>query len=383
VLRSTKSLLVVVCAIALLLIECAPKPKPPLVLLYQSRKEALEGLDLSSLEGRTIVIDPGHGGVFRGALGPAGLDEADVNLGVALYLWGLLAEAGAEVELTRKTDRDFVGGDSLRLSDDLHSRVEVVDRIRPDIFISLHHNSGLAVDTTFNEIQIYFKMQDRGPSLDLARIVARHLRMNLGETATRVLPGNYHVLRNSPVPAILCEPSYISNTQVESRLKLADKQRLEAEVYFIALADYFSRGIPQVKDFTPRDTQRTGTPLIEIAFDLSALIDASTVVMSLDGENLEPFRLGLNSFGALPLRPLRSGRHSIEARARSIQGNSSPEAAWTFLVRTEPAVLDLSTRPAKAHPVFPQAIEALVLDGNGNPAVRRFAQHTMAVRQPM
>lgn len=365
--RLTKSLLAIACVIVLLLTECAPKPKPPLVLLYESRKEALEGLDVTSLKGRTIVIDPGHGGVFRGALGPAGLDEANVNLGVALYLWGLLDEVGAEVELTRKTDRDFVGGDSLRLSDDLRSRVEVVNRIKPDVFISLHHNSGLAVDTTFNEIQIYFRMQDRGPSLDLARIVARHLRMNLGETGTRVLPGNYHVLRNSTVPAILCEPSYISNTQVESKLKLADKQRLEAEVYFIALADYFSRGIPQVTDRTPLDTQRTGSPLIEITFDPSALIDASTVVMSLDGENLEPFRLGLNRFAALPIRPLPSGRHTVQARARSIRGNSSLEAVWTFLVRTEPAVLNLSTRPARAHPVFPQAIEALVLDSNGNP----------------
>ena len=83
--------------IAMMLSACAPKPGPPLIRLYESRTETLEGLDFASLNGRRIVIDPGHGGVFRGARGVGGLDEADVNLGVALYLWGLLEEAGAEV----------------------------------------------------------------------------------------------------------------------------------------------------------------------------------------------------------------------------------------------------------------------------------------------
>jgi N-acetylmuramoyl-L-alanine amidase len=338
-----------------------------LVKLYESRKEAMTGLDLTALRGRKIVIDPGHGGVFRGARGGAGLDEADVNLGVALYLWGLLEEAGAQVVLTRKSDRDFVGGDSLSLADDLRARTEIVNRVEPDIFMSLHHNAGLAVDTTFNEIQIYFKMQDKGPSLDVARIIAEHLRMNLGETRTRVLPGNYHVLRNSNVPSILCEPSYITNRQVESKLKLADKQRLEAEVYFIALADYFSRGIPYVADFGPLHTQSSGLALIEVEFDPLVLLDPSTLTINLDGTALRPFRLGLNHFGALPPQALQSGLHTVRASGRSIKGNSSPEAVWSFRVRTEPALLSLFSRPSHSHPVFPQKISAVVLDRNGNP----------------
>jgi len=103
----------------LTLLACAPKPRQPLPHFYDRLAEPLDTLDVSSVAGKRIVIDPGHGGVFRGAIGVEGLDEADVNLGVALYLWGLLEEAGAEVHLTRKTDRDFVGGDPDALRQDL------------------------------------------------------------------------------------------------------------------------------------------------------------------------------------------------------------------------------------------------------------------------
>jgi len=247
----------------LTLFACGPKPgpqtpEPPADDFYQRLKEPLDRMDLDSIKGKRIVIDPGHGGVFRGARGLGGTDEADVNLGVALYLWGLLEEAGARVTLTRRADRDFVEGDGSRLRDDLQVRIDTVLSVMPHVFVSLHHNAHFAGDRSFNEIQIYHKLRDSGPSLDLARIVARHVRGNLGETNTRVLGGNYYVLRNSPVPSILCEPSFISNPAIESKLRLAEKQQLEAEVYFISLVDYFSRGTPEVVELKPGGDGRRG-----------------------------------------------------------------------------------------------------------------------------
>ena len=280
------------------LIACAPKPRPPQPSFYDRLAEPLDTLDIRSVAGRKIVIDPGHGGVFRGAIGLEGLDEADVNLGVALYLWGLLDDAGAQVFLTRKVDRDFVDGDRLALRKDLEARVALTDSIAPDVFMSLHHNADFAGDRTFNEIQIYHKIGDDGPSLDIARIVARHLRGNIGETKTRVLPGNYYVLRNSKVPAILCEPSYISNPHVESKLKLADKQRLEAEVYFLALIDYFGRGIPGIESLSPEGNIATAMPRIEVVFEEEAVIDLASVAIHLDDGRLRPSKTGPNRFAA-------------------------------------------------------------------------------------
>ena len=62
-------------------------------------------IDTGSLKDRVIVIDPGHGGPERGAIGVRGITEAEVNLTVGLHLWGLLKQAGARPVLTRFSDQ--------------------------------------------------------------------------------------------------------------------------------------------------------------------------------------------------------------------------------------------------------------------------------------
>src|SRR5512132_3112483 len=68
--------------------------------LYRQLEDPLPRVDRTLLSGYKILIDPGHGGSFRGTMGADSLEEKKVNLGVALYLWGLLREAGAEAVLT-------------------------------------------------------------------------------------------------------------------------------------------------------------------------------------------------------------------------------------------------------------------------------------------
>ncbi|MDX1568769.1 MAG: N-acetylmuramoyl-L-alanine amidase, partial [Longimicrobiales bacterium] len=85
--------------------------------------------------GVVVVIDPGHGGRDSGALGPAGIVEKDVALGVARALAEELGdEPGMEVRLTRD-------GDELV---PLWQRGERATRWkgdRPGIFLSLHANA--------------------------------------------------------------------------------------------------------------------------------------------------------------------------------------------------------------------------------------------------
>ena len=49
-----------------------------------------------------IFIDAGHGGSNPGAVGPNGLNEADVNLDVALRLGRLLSSRNYEVRFSNK-----------------------------------------------------------------------------------------------------------------------------------------------------------------------------------------------------------------------------------------------------------------------------------------
>lgn len=84
------------------------------------------------LAGATVVLDPGHGGVEPGAVGANGLAEKDVNLAVAQEAANLLRQAGATVVLTRTTD--------VRMT--LEVRGELVQRLQPLAFVSVHHNGG-------------------------------------------------------------------------------------------------------------------------------------------------------------------------------------------------------------------------------------------------
>ncbi|MCP4572391.1 MAG: hypothetical protein GY838_08595 [bacterium] len=224
---------------------------------YEALRETFGPADFGPLQGRIVVLDPGHGGHFRGALGPNGLTEAEVNLGVALHLRGLLEWAGAGVHLTRTADRDFLTPADSTLAGDLAFRVSFTDSIQPDVFLSIHHNSNASYDPTINETQTYHPLGADGASLDLARAIHRHLVKNLEIAPARILPGNFRVLRDATVPAVLGEPAMISHPGVADLLSRAAKQRLEAEAYFLGLLEYFAAGDPGWQALQP-DTLTVG-----------------------------------------------------------------------------------------------------------------------------
>ena len=239
--------IIIVTAGLLLATGCGgPPPEPAVVEIpgYEALQEQFTGRDMSPLRGRRIVLDPGHGGFFKGAVGQNGLTEAEVNLGVALYLRGLLEWVGAEAFMTRTADYDFLTENDSTLTRDLAFRSSFVDSLQPDVFLSLHHNSTASLDRTVNETQTYYPLGSDGASVDLARAIHRHLVLNLEIFPAKILPGNFHVLRNATVPAVLGEPAMISHPVIEGRLSLAASQRLEAEAYFLGLLDYFSQGSP-------------------------------------------------------------------------------------------------------------------------------------------
>lgn len=309
---------------------------------YEMRRESLAGRDLAPLRGRRIVLDPGHGGVFRGARGPNGLEEADVNLGVALYLRGLLEWAGAGVVLTRSADHDLLTPADSSAAADLRARVAIANAARPDVFLSLHHNSNAALDTTLNETLTYYPAGRDGADLDLARAVHRHLVANLEIAPARILPGNFHVLRHSRVPAVLGEPAMLSHPGAARRLSLAAKQRLEAEAYFLGLLDYFAGGSPRWRALGP-DTLVAGPaggPAARWRFDDGGepgrpgpALDPATVALTLDGRRQT---VELDAAGATvtwrPPRPWPTGDHRLALRGRNLQGRAAPVAAAVWRV---------------------------------------------------
>ena len=345
--RPSLLLQLAILALTALAIGCAgPRPQPPLQVIpgYLGLREDFRNRDLSPLAGRRIVIDPGHGGHFAGAVGPNGLTEASVNLGVAHYLRGLLEWAGAEVWLTRTADVDFLSPADSTLATDLAFRVAFTDSLQPDVFISIHHNSNAALDRSLNETQTYYRMDDDGASLDLARAIHRHLVLNLEIYPAKILPGNFHVLRNATVPAVLGEPAMLSHPVIEGRLSLAASQELEAVAYFLGLLDYFAGGTPcwsgaaldtvVVADpaappavnwqFLPAGPEDPDADHVTAASNGDPGPQPATFSVLLDGRPT-PWRLSSDGFTVswLP-QPLGEGQHVLSIGGRNLAGRATP-----------------------------------------------------------
>lgn len=319
-------------ALLALLAGCGPGPGVPHgpadVPGYRATPPDLDGIDPTPLRGRRILLDPGHGGRFPGAIGPGGLTEAEVNLGVALYLQGLLQWAGAEVHLTRTADVDLLAPPDTTLADDLAARVALADSLQPDVFLSLHHNSTASGDPRVNETQTYYPLGREGADRDLARAVHRHLVRLLGIAPARILPGGFHVLRHAPVPAVLGEPAMLSNPVMEGRLSLARSLELEAAAYFLGLREYFAAGSPTwVTDLPDTVVADAGGPPLVWVFEPgdpgAPGLDPATIELRIAGERRVPDQAPGGHRIAVPRGELPP-RGEITLLARNLRGRATP-----------------------------------------------------------
>ena len=346
-----------------------PVSQPDMSHLYRGLAAPLPRIDATTLKGFFIVIDPGHGGTFRGTMGPDSLEEAHVNLGVSLYLWGLLREAGADVRLTRSIDRDFLSDGDSTLVFDLQSRVDLVDSLLPDVFISIHHNAQPQRDPTMNRVETYYTAGDPA-SLDLAFAIHRHLMRNLGIDVGEVRQGNYFVLRNVTVPAVLGESSYLTHPGVEDKLRLSSTQQLEAEAYFLGILDYCRRGIPRVTAIEPTDTLQTSVPDVSCRLeDRGGLgIDPDGVSMTVNGT---PVAAVLSSDGRRAVYRMPwdapNGSYEVQVTARNLGGNTSTIGKRQFTIAHPPAMVAIDPSPARAPRGGSVRVRARVLDARGLP----------------
>ncbi len=172
-------------------------------VLYCQQLAALAQSYVRPLEGITIMVDPGHGGSDVGAAGAAGTGgptEAEVNLTLSQLLRYRLQQLGATVVMTQD--------DNSRIT--IYERYLLAQRQRPDLFISVHHNS-LAVTRNANEIYYttgyYFYPQ----SQFLAETAAQLVHSRTGRDLIESSQAAYYVTRMSAAPSILFETGFVSN----------------------------------------------------------------------------------------------------------------------------------------------------------------------------
>jgi len=164
------------------------------------------------LEGRRILVDPGH--PPAGATGPTGLREAEANLAVSRVLVQMLRDEGAMVEVTRDADVDL----------DLTSRVERAEQSGAEVLVSIHNNAlpdGLNPYTN-NGTSVFY---NHAQSLPLARAVQAALVRELGLRDLGVARGDLALVRPTWLPAILTEGLYMIVPEQEAALRTLDGQQ--------------------------------------------------------------------------------------------------------------------------------------------------------------
>ncbi len=151
----------------------------------------------SGVHGVSVCLDPGHGGSDPGALGIY-YEEADANLDVSWETRNYLEQvSGVVVGMTRETDI------SLTLAD----RCAFANSGGYDRFMCQHHN---AFNTTVQGTETYCHNDSLGgPSQDLRDEVHPEIIWAFGYNDRGTKTADFYVLRNTNMPSILGEGSFI------------------------------------------------------------------------------------------------------------------------------------------------------------------------------
>jgi len=211
-----------------------------------------------------IVIDPGHGGPDdRGAVGPSGAMEKDINLAISKSLRDSLESHGFTVILTRDDDR------AVPLAD----RTSIANEARADLFISVHanasknnkkargfisfflsdaktdqaraaaalENSAIRYETGGSQTEynsdLDFILMDMmqnehlRESSDLAAMVEQDIQKHTDIESRGVDQAGFFVLNNAFMPAVLLECAFMSNKEDEKLLRSAKiQERIAAAI---------------------------------------------------------------------------------------------------------------------------------------------------------
>jgi N-acetylmuramoyl-L-alanine amidase len=219
---------------------------------------------------RTIVIDPGHGGLEVGAKGKFGSLEKDITLGISLKLKALLERNLAfQVVLTRDKD----------LNVSLDNRAATANNHQAELFISIHANSSLRRNAAGSEtyflslnatdeearrlaylentttqfekplendekddiMMILWDMAQSAylkQSQRLAEIIQDELNTLLGTADRGIKQAPFKVLTGVASPAVLVEVAFISNPDEEKNLVTEGFQQRIAQAIFQGIARY-------------------------------------------------------------------------------------------------------------------------------------------------
>lgn len=175
-----------------------------------------------------VVVDPGHGGPDPSAVGIGGIYEKDIVLDISLQVASLLENQGIQAILTRQTDVDL----------GLQPRVEIANRARATLFVSIHANAISMSRPEVNGIETFHVAGNR-EGQRLAEHIQQQLLTSTGMHDRGVKRARFYVLVRTAMPAVLVEVGFVTGQEDALRLSDPATRTQMAQAIVQGILDYF------------------------------------------------------------------------------------------------------------------------------------------------
>lgn len=185
----------------------------------------------------TIVIDAGHGGRDDGCSGVRGTKESEINLQISKVLQSYLTTLGINVVMTRCDGNGLYDAnvDNYKLSD-MNNRLKIIENANADMVISIHQNS--YADSSQMGAQVFYQENDDA-SKNFADSVKSQLISQLPNARSEIIKGDYYLLKESKLPAVIVECGYLTNSEEEKMLNSSEYQNKVAYSIMCGVVKYF------------------------------------------------------------------------------------------------------------------------------------------------
>jgi len=188
-----------------------------------------------SLLGKTIYLDPGHGGRDSGAI-YKNIYEKDINLIMSKKIEKYLVSKGATVYLTRESDIDLSTTKTNKKRSDLTNRAKKINESNSDIYISIHLN--YISNSKWQGLQIFYNNKNKENEK-----IATSLTTYLKETSSNIREPKkeniYYMYKQITTPGVLIELGFLSNPNDRYRLTREEYQEKLAISISNAIEKYF------------------------------------------------------------------------------------------------------------------------------------------------
>ena len=159
-----------------------------------------------------VVIDAGHGGSEKGAIGCLGDEEKDINLKIAQQVADILRNKDINVIMTRDCDANV----------ELEDRINIAKENDADIFVSIHLNSIPDIPMNVHKNRGTSVYYFNNNSQNFAEKLKDSITDSAGTKDDGVKAGSFAVIRPTEYVAVLAEVAYMTNP-MDSMLYTNDK----------------------------------------------------------------------------------------------------------------------------------------------------------------